>query len=51
MDQDVQILLRERHCAAAFELLLDRYREKVFRLVYFDTAGRVLPEDPTHRRL
>ena len=34
MDQDVQILLRERHCAAAFELLLDRYREKVFRLVY-----------------
>lgn len=34
MDEDVQILLRKRHCAAAFELLLDRYQGKVFRLVY-----------------
>ena len=33
-DEDVQSLLRKRHCAAAFELLLDRYQEKVFRLVY-----------------
>jgi hypothetical protein len=33
-DEDVQSLLRKRHCAAAFELLLDRYPQKVFRLVY-----------------
>jgi RNA polymerase sigma-70 factor, ECF subfamily len=33
-DEDVQSLLCGRRCAAAFELLLDRYQEKVFRLVY-----------------
>jgi len=33
-DADVQSLLRRRRCAAAFELLLNRYQEKVFRLVY-----------------
>jgi len=33
-DEDVQSLLRKRRCAAAFELLLDRYQQKVFRLVY-----------------
>lgn len=33
-DEDVQELLREHRWAAAFELLLDRYQEKVFRLVY-----------------
>jgi RNA polymerase sigma-70 factor, ECF subfamily len=32
-DEDVQSLLRKDLCAAAFELLLDRYQEKVFRLV------------------
>lgn len=33
-DEDVQSLLRKDLCAAAFELLLDRYQEKVFYLVY-----------------
>jgi RNA polymerase sigma-70 factor (ECF subfamily) len=33
-DEDVQSLLREHSSTAAFELLLDRYQEKVFRLVY-----------------
>jgi RNA polymerase sigma-70 factor (ECF subfamily) len=33
-DEDVQSLLRKHLCAAAFELLLDRYQGKVFRLVY-----------------
>ncbi|MDQ2947255.1 MAG: sigma-70 family RNA polymerase sigma factor [Acidobacteriota bacterium] len=33
-DEDVQSLLRERCWTEAFELLLDRYQEKVFRLVY-----------------
>lgn len=33
-DEDVQELLRKHRWAAAFELLLDRYEEKVFRLVY-----------------
>ncbi len=33
-DEDVQSLLRKHRCAAAFELLLDRYQQKVFRLVY-----------------
>jgi RNA polymerase sigma-70 factor (ECF subfamily) len=33
-DEDVQSLLRKRSWAAAFEVLLDRYQEKVFRSVY-----------------
>ena len=33
-DQDVESLLRKHSYAAAFELLLDRYQEKVFRLAY-----------------
>src|ERR1035438_6859721 len=33
-DEDVQSLLRNRCWRAAFELLLDRYEGKVFRLVY-----------------
>ena len=33
-DEDVQSLLRKHLCVAAFELLLDRYQGKVFRLVY-----------------
>lgn len=33
-DEDVQSLLREHSWAAAFELLLNRYQEKVFRSVY-----------------
>ena len=33
-DEDVQRLLGESRFDAAFELLLDRYQEKVFRLVY-----------------
>jgi RNA polymerase sigma-70 factor (ECF subfamily) len=33
-DEDIQSLLRKRRWAAAFELLLDRYQKKVFRLVY-----------------
>ena len=33
-DEDVQSLLRRRRWAAAFELLLDLYQHKVFRLVY-----------------
>jgi RNA polymerase sigma-70 factor, ECF subfamily len=33
-DEDVQRLLRTRRYAAAFELFLERYQHKVFRLVY-----------------
>ncbi len=33
-DEDVQRLLHQRHWAQAFELVLSRYQEKVFRLVY-----------------
>jgi RNA polymerase sigma-70 factor, ECF subfamily len=33
-DEDVQRLLHKRHWAQAFELVLSRYQEKVFRLVY-----------------
>ncbi len=33
-DEDVQRLLSKRRFDAAFELLLNRYQEKVFRLVY-----------------
>ncbi len=33
-DEDVQSLLRKHRGAAAFDLLLNRYKEKVFRLVY-----------------
>lgn len=33
-DEDVQSLLYKRRCTEAFNLLLDRYQEKVFRLVY-----------------
>jgi len=33
-DEDVQRLLRKRSWAAAFELLLNHYQQKVFRLVY-----------------
>ena len=31
-DDDVNLLLRDKSFSAAFELLLDRYRDKVFRL-------------------
>jgi RNA polymerase sigma-70 factor, ECF subfamily len=34
VDEDVQSLLRKNLFGAAFELLLDRYQGKVFRLVY-----------------
>lgn len=34
MDEDVQQLLRNRRYVRAFELLLDRYQEKVFRLTF-----------------
>lgn len=33
-DEDVQSLLRKRCYAAGFDLLLDRYQTKVFRLVF-----------------
>jgi RNA polymerase sigma-70 factor (ECF subfamily) len=33
-DEDVQRLLHKRHWAQAFELVLSRYQERVFRLVY-----------------
>lgn len=33
-DEDVQSLLREHRYVAAFELLVERYQAKVFRLVY-----------------
>ena len=33
-DEDVQELLRRRRHAAAFDLFLERYQHKVFRLVY-----------------
>jgi RNA polymerase sigma-70 factor (ECF subfamily) len=33
-DEDVQRLLHKRHWSRAFELVLNRYQEKVFRLVY-----------------
>ena len=42
MDEDVQKLLRRHRFAAAFELLLDLYQQKVFRSVYsiLKEAGR-----------
>jgi RNA polymerase sigma-70 factor, ECF subfamily len=33
-DEDVESLLHKRHWAQAFELVLSRYQDKVFRLVY-----------------
>jgi len=41
-DKDVQNLLRRHRFASAFELLLDRYQQKVFRSVYsiLKEAGR-----------
>jgi len=41
-DEDVQNLLRRHRFASAFELLLDRYQQKVFRSVYsiLKEAGR-----------
>lgn len=42
MDEDVQNLLRRHRFAAALDLLLDRYQQKVFRSVYsiLKEAGR-----------
>lgn len=46
-DEDVQSLLRKRLFAAAFELLLDRYQKKVFRLVYSILKETARAEDVT----
>lgn len=46
-DEDVQSLLRKSLFAAAFELLLDRYQEKVFRLVYSMMKETARAEDVT----
>lgn len=46
-DEDVQSLLRKNRFAAAFELLLDRYQEKVFRLVYSMMKETARAEDVT----
>lgn len=46
-DEDVQSLLRKSLFAAAFELLLGRYQEKVFRLVYSILKETARAEDVT----
>src|ERR1035437_3392430 len=46
-DEDVQSLLRKDLCAAAFDLLLDRYQEKVFRLVYSILKATARAEEVT----
>ena len=46
-DEDVQSLLRTHAWVAAFELLLDRYQEKVFRLVYSILKDTASAEDVT----
>jgi RNA polymerase sigma-70 factor (ECF subfamily) len=46
-DEDVQGLLRKSRFDAAFELLLDRYQVKVFRLVYSILKEIARAEDVT----
>lgn len=46
-DEDVQSLLRERRWGAAFELLLDSYQEKVFRLAYSILKEQARSEEAT----
>lgn len=46
-DEDVQRLLSKSRFDAAFELLLDRYQEKVFRLVYSILKETARAEDVT----
>lgn len=46
-DEDVQSLLREHRWGAAFELLLDSYQEKVFRLAYSILKEQARSEEVT----
>lgn len=46
-DEDVQRLLSKSRFNAAFELLLDRYQEKVFRLAYSILKETARAEDVT----
>lgn len=46
-DEDVQRLLSRSRFDAAFEILLDRYQEKVFRLVYSILKETARAEDVT----
>ena len=46
-DEDIQRLLSRSRFDAAFEILLDRYQEKVFRLVYSILKEAARAEDVT----
>lgn len=46
-DEDVQALLRGRRYLRAFEVLLDRYQEKVFRLAFSILRDRATAEELT----
>jgi RNA polymerase sigma-70 factor (ECF subfamily) len=46
-DEDVQTLLRQHRWTAAFELLLDLYQQRVFRLVYSILSQAAKAEDVT----
>jgi RNA polymerase sigma-70 factor (ECF subfamily) len=47
MDDDVQRLLQERHFSEAFERLLDRYEQRVFRFARSITRNDARAEDVT----
>ena len=47
MDEDVQQLLRSRHYTQAFELLLDHYEGKVFRMAFMYLKERGRAEEVT----
>jgi RNA polymerase sigma-70 factor, ECF subfamily len=46
-DEDIQRMLSERRPAPAFELLVDRYQKKVFRLAYSILGDSASAEDVT----
>src|SRR5438874_8406189 len=46
-DEDIQRMLLERRPAPAFELLVDRYHQKVFRLAYSIMGDSASADDVT----
>jgi len=46
-DEDIQRMLLERRSAPAFELLVERYQQKVFRLAYSIIGDSASAEDVT----
>jgi RNA polymerase sigma-70 factor (ECF subfamily) len=47
MDQEIHARLKERHYREAFELLMPRYQNKVFRLAYSMLGNTALAEETT----